>query len=347
MKKLYLTAILFLCILPIIAKERTKAFELIIPESLVENSLYNKLEYLDCRIHKEDLGFVQTSIMNNQTKVIEETPLATQLNTIINNIVTETAKDKTMLFQLRNIYFSEITKSTSETGFCHIRISLFEKNGSEYSFISTLDTLVSVKAMDVTNKLLKSASQVITSFLSDNLRKNPTEEQPYLLTDIRNIDYYEKNNLKFYSTDTYTDGIYYNFRSLANQTPEISELYPKFDKNNNLKEIKITNEEAKQKKVKPKEIYAVIVNEQPYIATPKGYIPIYKEGEEFKFINDGNIKINMEAYIGASLAAGLVGALFGYMVFVSPTTTQEKVVMQIDHLNGKFVLIPKETEKAH
>lgn len=208
-----------------------------------------------------------------------------------------------------------------------------------------MDTLVVVKAMDVTGKLIKNASNAITSFVADNLTKTPTDPQPFLLTDIRNIDYYEKDHLRLYFTDTYKNGIYKDFKSLANQTPDIEEFETKFNDKGELKEIKVrNNEKGKSEKIKAKEIYAIITDGSLYISTGKNYLPVFKENDDFKFVNDGNIKMNTGAYIGAGVAAGLMAGLFGAAVVPVITSGPEKVVMTIDHLSGEFIVVQKENE---
>lgn len=346
MKKLFiLTLLAYVFIIGIMAQDkRTKAFNLVMPENVVENSLYNNIEFLDSRLYKEDLGYVQTGMLNNYAYLVDQIPFAHQFDSLINSITNETAQHKTLLLQLRNLNFSEITKAMSETGYCHVRMSLYEKEYPDYYLIATLDTLLTVKAMDVTGKLIKSSSGIITTFISDNLVSKRTDEAPFLLADIHNIDFFEKNNMKLYSADTYIDGIYPDFASFANQTPIADELTPKFDSSNNLKEIKKLNEQNKLKKLNPKDFYAVVVDGQPYITSNKSYIPVYKVKDEFKFLNDGNIRIDMGAYVGAGIAAGIVGGLLGVAIIPVPSNQPEKVEMTIDHLNGHFIILPDVAE---
>lgn len=113
----------------LLSKERTKPFELEVPEYKVENSLYNNIEFLDSRRYKDDLGYIQTGLMNSYAYLVDEVPFTDQFNKLISQVTDETSQGKTLLLQLRNLNFSEITKAASETGYCHIRISLFEKEG--------------------------------------------------------------------------------------------------------------------------------------------------------------------------------------------------------------------------
>lgn len=347
MKKLLILTVLSLVFVVGISSQnkRTKAFNLVIPESVVENSLYNNIEYLDSRLYKEDFGFVQTGMFNNYAYLIDEVPFALQFDSLMSRITNETAQNKTLLLQLRNLNFSEITKSMSEAGYCHIRISLYEKEYPDFYLVATLDTLITVKAMDVTGELMKKSSEIITTFISNNLTGKRIDKVPFLLADIHNIDFFEKNNLKLYSTDTYVNGIYPDFISFANQTPIEGELTPKFDTYNNLKEVRKLNEQNKLKKLNPKDCYAVVVDGQPYITSNKSYIPLYKIRDEFKFVNDGNIRIDFGAYVGAGIAAGIIAGFFGGVgVIPIPVSQPERVEMTIDHLNGKFIVLPSVAE---
>ncbi|MFV0417252.1 MAG: hypothetical protein ACK5KT_00780 [Dysgonomonas sp.] len=341
MKNLFILILLLsVSVINIAAQDkRTKVFNLIVPENVIENSLYDNIEYLDSRLFKEDLGYVQTGMFNNYVYMVDEPSFAQQFDSLMSKVINETARQKTLLLQLRNLNFSEITKSMSETGYCHIRISLYEKEYPDYYLIATLDTLLTVKAMDVTGKLIKNSSNIITSFVLSNLTNKRTDEVPFLLADIHNIDFFEKNNMKLYSADAYVDGAYPDFKSFANQTPVADKLTPKFDKNNNLKEVKQLNEQNKLKKLNPKDIYAVVLDGQPYIASDKGYILIHKVKDEFKFLNDGNIRIDAGAYVGAGIAAVAAG-LLGGIVFIPVNNRVEQVEMTIDHLNGHFIILP-------
>ncbi len=319
-----------------------KPFVLDIPRCMLDSCLYNDIEYLDSRLYKADFGYVQIGAFNKYAYVVDEIPFAQQCDSLIRSITHETAQGKTLLLQLRNLNFSEITKSASETGYCHIRISLYEKEQPDYYPIATLDTLVIVKAMDVTGKLLKNASHAITTFIINNLSSKRLNEVPYSLADIRHIDFFEKRNLKLYNTDICTDGLYLDFTSFANQTPFTDRFTPEFDKNNNLKTIKIPNGQSKLKKVKSHDFYAIVVNGHPYIPGKKNYIPVYKVKDDFKFLNDGNIKTDMAAYAMGGIMGGIISGLIGGNVLFMPVANrqQEKIEMTIDHLNGQFIILP-------
>ena len=59
-----------------------------------------------------------------------------QLSSFVNMITDRTAKNGTMLFQLRNLSF----ETEGDKGFSHIRATLYESLNSQFYMIATLDT---------------------------------------------------------------------------------------------------------------------------------------------------------------------------------------------------------------
>ncbi|PXV69231.1 hypothetical protein CLV62_101500 [Dysgonomonas alginatilytica] len=324
----------------------TKAFQLTTPPDLVvDNSLYNKFEFIDSRSFNDYLGFVQTSIFNFVTAVIEEPSLEKQLNSVFQQITTQNAQKGTLVFQLRRLYFSEITKNTSETGYCHIRYNLYEKKDNRYYFISMLDTLVTVKAMDVTGKLLSKASNTIVSHIANNLTQQADPKRSYSMVDVLNINYFEKGDLKLYGITQLKDGLYKDFKTFANQTPKEYKIEPYFE-DSLLVSFKATDIKTnKQIKFKADDVYALVINGQAYVSNYKCYVPIFKKDGEYQFINKGTIR-NSTFFHTVGIQNPDKKFNLGKYLTAPVTLDKNRIVdhpitMTIDHLNGEYIPTPE------
>jgi len=101
-------------------------------------------------------------------------------------MITTDASPGKLLFVLRRFAFKEATSATSETGYFYVRAMLLAENGGKYNMVGTLDTVVQFRAMDVTQRLLRTGGKILTGFIQDNLVESPSDES-YTISEIRNI----------------------------------------------------------------------------------------------------------------------------------------------------------------
>lgn len=225
-------------------------------------------------------------------------------------------------------------------------MSLYEEKDSAFHFINTIDTIVMVKAMDVTGKLLETTSKIIVSQLRKNLAFRAEDySMPFTLDDLANIDELEKNSIPIYNTDVVADGLYPDFKSFAYQTPSHTQLQIKRD-HGIIQEIKIPHPEksGKWKKIKPKDYYIVVVDSNPFLMHANSYFPIiFENGNYFvrTYIpNNNNVNIN-GIQIGLAVGFGMIGGgLVGGLFFNTTTTGNgtELATAKLDHINGDFII---------
>lgn len=335
MKKPTLTIIL--CIIHLINMQAQKVspFELIMPDTVVEKSLYNKIECLDELSDRPGFGYITTTIFSARSLVVDQVPIQIQLDTLMRRITDETAQNNTILLQLRDLDFA---KGDPDRLICHIRLNLYEKLDSGYGFINRLDTTVANKPKEIINE----ASFAITDFIIQNLKNEPLAGLPYSLDDIHHVDLVEKENIPFYRDTDYKDGIYYTYSSLANQKPDVEKMQVKI-KSNVLKDIEIFDAgKGTWIKTKPDNIYSVVVNGKIYAEFDKNYYPVYKNGDNFMFVVEksagslviptGDVSISKSGY-GTAVGGGI-----GIAIGPKP---KEKIIYMIDHINGSFIFTGK------
>lgn len=312
------------------SQDLKKEFEIVIPNSKIHNSCYNSIEFIDSRVDKSKLGFVDIGLLNKRATIVFKTPIQNQVDLLFNSIIDKKALNGKIVFQLKQLYFIEHRYTTSEIGYCNFKAILYSKNEVTYQKIESIDTIIFVRsAIDVTLPLLKSGSDIINEFIWKNLSKESRFPEQYSYNDILNIDSVEKRKILVYNTDKFNDGLYTNYVSFSNQKPD-KEIIVNTKKDGTISKVETFNKEQKLIKIKSKNIYAIVYNGKPYIATQYGYYPLVKRNDNFYFTGDINTS-NSDKIVAASYYMGLMGALLA-------TTDHSTYLVKIDHNKGKFIL---------
>lgn len=327
MKRNIIAAIILIMFALNISAQQRDNFSLDIKEThpIVQNSLYNTISFMDSRLNR-----------TRDQYIVNAELFSWQLSSFVNMITDRTAKNGTMLFQLRNLSF----ETEGDKGFSHIRATLYESLNSQFYMIATLDTEIQVaNGKNISPRLQEEISSTITSFIADNLTQPYTDNIPYTLDDIRHIDTIEKESSELYKDQGYRDGIYYTFDSFKNQKPIVTKMEVRFKKEK-LSEIKIIDRSNnKFRKVNPSDIYAVVLDGQIYIALDKKYYTVYPDKGNLLFdaeYNSSNVGFAPSFSVGIG-SGGYRGGGIGLGVFTK--TKKETVTYMIDHMNGRFIKI--------
>lgn len=321
------------------AQENSKKFNLGFPKEKTQNSLYDKLRFVDSRPDTTDFGFVQTGMLNHKAKLIPEDKLAFLFQRLLQNMIDSTAQDGEILFELRQLAFSEATGMLSEKGFCSFKANLYEKLGENYKKLASIDTLETVSAMDVTGGLLKAGGKIVCEFIRDNLQKKSAETELFSYHQVVKMDSVEKQKIKLYTTEKYNDGLYYSYKSFCEQTPdkEASVVL----KEGKVSSVKITNSDDKLVKVKPKEAYALVFQGIPYIATRSKFCLLTKKDDDFYFIGTAKKSASSTDMFVATYMFGILGAA------LMSSNLSGIYEMKIDHKTGAPIILKEviETEE--
>lgn len=308
----------------------------------ISGSLYNSIKFVDSRVDTSNMGIVQKGLMNTNVIVNARIPLAEQLNDYMTSVIDSGAKDGELLLQLRHILFCETT-TMSETGYCYMKANLYAgKDVKTYKLLSAIDTMILVKSFDVTNGLLKKGSSLLTELINYNLKNYPDDDASYSYHDILKIDSIEKRQIKLYNTDTFENGLYYNYSSFKNQKPD-NQIIVATNKDGTISSVKTTDINNNLVRIKSAEVYAIVFNGKPYVATGFGYFPIFKSNDYFYFV--GRVKpmtsSNEENVFFAGMMFGLVGVLIATSSAATGSGPGENYFIIIDHSNGGFIYFKK------
>ena len=308
--------------------QHVQVFTLYDPNIQVNNSLYNKLKVLDSRADTSQLGIVQTGAFNRKAKVVVDKPLAPAIVLIFGKLAAQATGKGTLLLQLRQFNFAEVTSAMSEKGYCYLRAGLYSNQGDRYQMISFIDTLVAINGIDVTRSLMYKGSELLTDFLMQNMLKGPTDSTAYTFQNLVKIDELEKGKLKLYTTDAYADGVYLTYRSFANQTPDKAVVVQ--GNVTSAGTVKALNEKGKLQQVKPQKVYAVVYKGQPFITSRNDFYPLTKTAGDFIFTGKAATSSNSGEVMMASMFFGMLGTLMA-------SNAEATFEMKIDHVNGGFI----------
>jgi len=328
---LIISLIFGLCVNTLFSQNLTKDFKISLPEHKIQKSCYSSIDYIDSRIDTLKMGIIQRGAFNRKAKVISKVPLSIQLKNVMHSLTDSSANNGELLFQLRQLTFAEITGAMSEKGYCRFKAELYSKNNYQYQKLASIDTLILIKSMDVTKALFKSASKTITDFIANSLLKEPIDSNCYSFKNIQEIDSIEKREIKVYNTDTYMEGLYYNYQSFSCQKPD-KQASIEVGKDGRISRVKISNTESKMIKIKPKDIYAIVYNGKPYVTTKFGYFPLQKSKGDFYFVGRTKVSANSGDIVAASMFFGVIGSLLA-------SNANATFVMMLDHNNGGFIHI--------
>ncbi|MFO7369179.1 MAG: hypothetical protein R6X09_02790 [Bacteroidales bacterium] len=324
-----------------------KEFKVEPPLTHISGSLYNSIKFVDSRVDTSNMGIVQVGLMNANVIVNTKIPLSEQLNDYLTSAIDSSAKDGELLLQLRHILFCETTTMSSETGYCYMKAILYAgKDAQTYKMLSAIDTVILVKSLDVTKKLLASGSSLLTELINNNLKNYPDNDVIYSYHDIVKTDSIEKRQIKLYNTDIFENGLYCSYNSFKNQKPD-NQIIVATKKDGTISSVRTTDVNSNLVKVKSDEVYAIVFNGNPYVSTGYGYYPLYKGDDYFYFV--GKVKpmtTNNEAnVIAAGMMFGLVGGLIASAA--NSSGPGENYFIIIDHSNGGFIHYKKMPTSTH
>lgn len=284
------------------------------------NSKYNRIAYMDSRLNPANFGYLSDG------DVVVNTPIAIQLEAVLAKMISESVGEETLLVQLRKMNFFTAKRVKEDIGVCVLRMNLYQKDGNDYYFISKLDTIIESTVKTVSDE----GALAMTSFIADNLEREHDSLVPFSLDVIQRIDDFEKDAIPLYVNRTFKDGLYLDYDMFMSQEPDTSKLRVTIKKSE-LKDVRVIDKSGKWHKLKPENLYAVVINGTAYIAYDDKYSLVYFDGNDLKFQTTRTTTVVPP---GISVGVGVGRGFSGGIGFSFGTKKKEKVIMKIDHLNG-------------
>ena len=315
--------------------QHTENFEITLPKAPISGSLYNKITIVDARPDSTDMGIVQTGAFNRKAKVVPAVSVSAQLYKVFGALNNADAGNGEMLLQLRQLSFAELTAAMSEKGYCYFRADAYARQGEGYKKISSIDTVILIKSMDVTRPLFRKGNEIVTGFLTTAMQKQPVSATTYTYQDVLNVETIEKQGMKLYTTLSYAEGVYLTYTAFMNQTPD-KQATVETDDSGKLTTVKVTDDKGKLQKVKAQDVYALVHNGLAYVGTRFGYYPLKKVDNNFLFTGKASVNAKTGDVIAASIFFGVIGGLVA-------SNAEATFEMKLDHINGGFVRLREVT----
>lgn len=301
-----------------------------------KNSRTKSLSLIDTRTDK-DLGTlvykgepVQMKFSNEDLKSHIETWFADDNKARGNN-------DITMLLEEVKI------SSFQNTGLAKVKIkvSSFINRGGKYFFINRYYNTLSFNSKltpNIPREVSSSVSDLLSSFINESY-SHTVLSTPIPEADLNNYEAILEKNMKWMTSSELTNGVYKDFRSLADQKPTIG-YYAEKNKKGKVIGVKDKNNLV----VLNEEVYGYIEDGKVYLLTPVGYLEVQKDDKGYYIVSSRQELYpknnNTGAMVGA-MAGGIVGALIGAAIDSGSKTGRNANTtlshVYIDSLTGAYI----------
>lgn len=288
----------------------------------IQGSLYDKIEFLDSRTDTT-IGTVFAGITGTKPKMIlMKLPVEPQFIALMQSMLGEGAKGGTLLFQLRDFGFIE----PAGTRFCHLHAAVYALQPGGFQKVRVLDTTFLLTLDDVVPELDRVTNRIIPGFLASTLTLQPSDSTLYSREDLRNYDSLEKMNIPLYTASTFKEGMYSDYASFSQQTP-------------NAQGTVEVNQHGAITKVKAdlKYLYALVYHGTPYIATSFGFYRLRKFRNDFYFKGDIHVRGGTNSLLPGPL--GLInGMILGTAELAGEAAgSRETYELLLDYQNGGYI----------
>jgi len=315
--------------------KKTEDFTAALPAYTTQSN-FGILEYIDSRKDTASYGIVQKGAFNKKALVQPKIPISQQFQSIFASLKSpETTSNDTLVIQLRDMKFAEVTEAFKETGYFYLRAVAYFKSDGKYYRTFDMDLVEEVNAMDVTQKNYKNASRIISDFIAKAM-KYPKDKttNPLTFNDVLKIEQSEKRSFPLYANEKYVDGLYTNYSSFRDQTPNNTDFKIERNKKEKIKEVTYKDFKGNYVPISIQDTYAVVENGIPYIATSYGYYELLKVEDDFYYVGRTKNTADNGTVVAATLMFGIIG---GFLAADSSATYE----VMIDHLNGTTILKKK------
>jgi hypothetical protein len=313
------------------APGQVKSFDNIVGYKNLPDVDTGKIRVIDSRSDKKNLGIVQVGMNNRRAPVLNEAPLSDIMQKLIGSKIQHELTRESIVINIRVFNFAETTKTLREFGYARFRAELYQPNDGYYTEISTIDTLITVNSIDVTNKIIKESLIAIENWLKTSINAAIDTAKRFSLEAIKNRDKIEKRKMPFYSGKPLINGIYRTYDELVNVNPSQKNVEIIYDSATKIMMANVSHNMKTQKLTK-KDGYAVVFNNALFILTQEGVSEAYPKDGFIYFKAKYNREYNISTMAPASF--GLLGAM---VVSGIDPIDNSPITFRVDHLTGAWL----------
>lgn len=308
-RKISLLAFLFLFPLSLFAQTD---YALEVTDSVTGYCSFNKIEILDARKHKEDLGYLKTGPFNAKTLLVPKAGVEDMFRKFITQM-TAAASDvqpNTLLLVLRDYKITD-RPVAGEMGTFYARISFYRGTASGYEPLFAVDSFFETgNGWDVTKSIKRLASKKITDWVKLAAANNiaPGAAGGLTMEQVTNDLDEARKKYKIYS-EAPKKGIYYTQEQFLNNTPAETDFIEKrWNSDGYISYTFYTKKENGKKgdNLDKMDCFAVYNGEKWFKKTSLGVYEMKYKDNDFYYPEAGR---GLRANDGIAVMFGLAGAL--------------------------------------
>lgn len=252
--------------------------------------------------------------------------------------------DITLILEELKFYSEQDAGQKEAFGKAKIKISSFLKRKDKYYFINRFENVI-VSDPKNTGNMPKFLAQQISAIFSEFIKVSYSNMVSGVMipeNELNNYSNYLNKNYKAFNEPQLIDGVYKNFKTFYEQTPEPGYSIVKNRKG------KLVNVKYKDFSVPLSEVFCYVDSGKVYRAIPSGFVEMSKGSKGF-YIISSRAQLAIQKMTGGmmvgALAGGVVGALVGsaidpgtsHTATINGTKTATSTRVYIDSLTGAYV----------
>ncbi|WP_338876995.1 hypothetical protein WBJ53_15165 [Spirosoma sp. SC4-14] len=298
---------------------------------------------------KQMIGIVQKGALNKPVKVVFNGELTDSLAAFF---IDQSANSNPLplVLILNELFISEAIDNMTEIGRFRLSLRLFiGKQSDQYSEIVAIDSLYTVKGLDVTKKLLRSISEQFCKISQLAAEKQPildTDAEKYTFKQLHYLDSLEKMKLPMYQTDHPSVGLYKNYKEFKQNTPGVTAELSIEERKNGFR-VYIWDEKRKNKTKLPSTgLYAVSDGTTLLRATPLGFFKILKKGGDFYYWRP-QVNKSHHSLVPAAYMYGALGGLVYGLIEAASAGNNKWLLQKINYRKGSAAPVSWTTAKEN
>ncbi len=325
----------------------TLRFEIVYPPAKVTGSLYKNIRVLDQRADTGSLGTIVTNTEFDQIILLKH-PLEQQMGNMMAAMTDSTANNGKLLLQLKRFNFTPLATGSTHDGFSIVRAYLYTEtvkgDQTGYQMVGAMDTMIVIRygtifSSSIKKRLFAGWSGILSDFIRKNLVAPPRFREVLNIKEVSNIEEIIKSRTPLYTVDSFTNGIYRTFGAFRRQKPDYTSFMANLEEGD-IRGVHVLLPGESAANLDSKDMYAIVYNGNPYIASPWGYYPLVKKDNDFFFTARFSGPLSRGAEIGWSTALALANATGKFFLpFIIVPLPKRNYEMKLDVLDGRYSIV--------
>jgi hypothetical protein len=252
---------------------------------------FSNIEVIDNRERQEFLGYIHKGLVNSSKQIVFEGSISDSLALFFKGKNKSVCNQKPLIFILNELFMNENTLDIAENGKLKLSVRLFLENESgKYSEILTIDSIFTIKGIDVTKKLLRSVSDEFCTISQIADAKKFDDEKPTFTRDeIYKLDSIEISRIPIFSNQKPNSGIFKDYKHFKENNPDIAtDILIEQSRKGKIVAYRLYGAKKKKVLLEPTGLYAISDGMNLYKATSAGFFEIRRANQNLYYERPGS-----------------------------------------------------------